>query len=48
MKDGATVFAAVAGFLSLLAIVIWWRITVWQECRTDHSWMYCISMMSGK
>jgi hypothetical protein len=48
MKDNVAIAVAVAGLLSLFAIVIWWRISVWNECRADHSIMYCLTMMSGR
>ena len=47
MKDPDTTGAIVIalGFLGFLAFLIFMQIGVWNECRTDHSWWYCLNLM---
>jgi hypothetical protein len=48
MKDTAMTGAAVVFIVSLFSFGIWWHVSVWNECRTDHSFMYCMSLISRK
>lgn len=48
MKDTGYAGAAVVFLLAVFSIAIWWKVSVWSECRTDHSFMYCLTMMGGK
>lgn len=34
--------------VAVLSAAIWWQMTVWRECRTDHSFMYCLTLINGK
>lgn len=48
MNDSTSyVGVAIIGVL-IFAFAIWWKVSVWSECRTDHSFMYCMTMMGGK
>lgn len=48
---GAEVDSAFTGKLIIGAIIIllaastWWRVSIWNECRSSHSAPYCIQMM---
>lgn len=33
-------FVAVA-----IGLSIWYEVVVWNECRTDHSWLYCMRLL---
>jgi hypothetical protein len=35
-------FALVLLFVGVCAL----EVVVWHECRTDHSWLYCLRLMS--
>lgn len=48
MKNSATILAGVAGVIAILSIGIWWQVSVWTECRADHSFMYCMTLISRK
>ena len=48
MKDTAAILVGVVGFIAILSISIWWQATVWSECRAEHSWMYCVTLISRK
>lgn len=30
----------------VLALVIWYEASLWDECRHDHSWGYCARVLS--
>uniref|UniRef100_A0AAU6VZX9 Uncharacterized protein n=1 Tax=Pseudomonas phage Ghual01 TaxID=3138534 RepID=A0AAU6VZX9_9CAUD len=38
------------GLFLLVATVfglgIWYEVSLWQECRVDHSWFYCLRVLS--
>lgn len=40
--------AGILLFVALVSGVVWFRIGVWNECRSDHSWSYCMVLVSGK
>lgn len=42
MKSALIVFGAAAMF----GLAIWYEVTLWQECRVDHSWFYCLRVLS--
>ena len=44
MNNAAPIAAAVL-FIAIMCCVFWWQVSVWNECRTDHSWMYCINLI---
>lgn len=39
----------IAGVITLVAAVvigaIYWEISLWSECRTDHSFWYCLRVL---
>ena len=41
MKDYLIAGLIVVFVLGLLTLLGWYEISVWNECRTDHSWFYC-------
>ncbi len=42
MKSALIVFGAVA----VIGLAVWYEVTLWQECRADHSWFYCLRVLS--
>ena len=38
--------------LSLMPILfvgcVAWNVSIWNECRTDHSWGYCMMLMKNR
>jgi hypothetical protein len=46
MKRNLTIFGAVAIVLAIVAGAIAWNVSLWRECRTDHSWSYCMRVLS--
>jgi hypothetical protein len=40
---------AIIFFLICIAFIvfgIWYELMLWDECRTDHSWMYCLRVIT--
>jgi hypothetical protein len=46
MKSKLSVFGAALIVLAIIAAVIAWNVSIWQECRSDHSWSYCMRVLS--
>lgn len=43
MRDALPAVVLVA---LLIGGVVWWHVTIWNECRSgDHSVIYCLNMM---
>ena len=40
--------AIVLGGVLLFITAIFIQVSVWNECRTDHSFFYCMSVLSHK
>lgn len=36
----------VLGIGLLVAFCVWFEYSLWQECRVDHSWFYCMRVLS--
>jgi hypothetical protein len=32
--------------IGILYLVIWWKVSIWKECRQTNSWMYCVHMIN--
>jgi hypothetical protein len=32
--------------LACFMLGIWWEVSIWRECRTDHSVRYCLRLIS--
>ncbi len=41
MKEGAIVIL----FVLIIVLVVGCEVNVWQECRADHSWVYCMRVL---
>lgn len=39
------VLVAVSLVLAAVVFLIWWEIDLWNECRADHSWLYCVRVL---
>lgn len=37
--------AVTTAVLAIFGGVIYWNVCVWQECRTDHTFWYCMRMV---
>jgi hypothetical protein len=46
MKDKLFIGIAAIFFAALIGSVIWWNVSIWNECRSDHSWSYCMRLLS--
>lgn len=31
--------------LAVIGIALWWEISLWSECRSDHSFFYCLRVL---
>ncbi len=38
----------VAMFVLIVAGVVSCEVSIWRECRTDHSWLYCMKVLGSK
>lgn len=36
----------ITGVSAVLGLSIWYEVTLWTECRIDHSWFYCLRVLS--
>lgn len=46
MKEKLGMIAAVCIVIAIFASVISWNLSLWKECRSDHSWSYCMRVLS--
>lgn len=49
MKDFANTalwVLVVGAVLAFLALIVWYEVTIWNECRASHSFMYCLHTLS--
>lgn len=45
MKRNAPVLACFAVLAVIVGLVIWLQVSLWRECRADHSWFYCMRVL---
>jgi hypothetical protein len=36
----------VAVLVALIMLGVWMEIGLWSECRSEHSWFYCVRVLS--
>lgn len=51
MRNDREVVGAIIGLsviVCLLILVATMKINVWNECRIDHSWWYCLHLINGR
>lgn len=36
----------VCGVAAVFGLAVWYEVALWQECRVDHSWLYCLRVLS--
>lgn len=49
MNNRLTEITCVVAAMLFFGIVIWWQVSVWNECRGNgSSFMYCMNMISGR
>jgi hypothetical protein len=37
--------ALIAGIAAIVVLAIWIQYQLWDECRSDHSWLYCMRVL---
>lgn len=45
MKSYALGIAIIATGLLLVGLGIYAEVSLWSECRADHSWLYCLRVL---
>lgn len=45
--NGGVAVAAVFGLI-ILSVIVWSQVSLWQECRAQHSWYYCFRVVGGR
>ena len=48
IRDEILVLAFIAFFVALVIVGFYVEASVWNECRQDHSWLYCQHFMSSR
>lgn len=38
-------WAAVFALIAIIGLGVAFEVSVWRECRADHSWLYCIRVL---
>ena len=46
-KDYLSITLGAAVIVAVLAVVVALKVSVWSECRADHSWLYCWHLISS-
>jgi hypothetical protein len=46
MKSNLSLLAGTLIVLAIFGGVIAWNVSIWRECRADHSWGYCMLLIS--
>lgn len=46
MSDGLKIMVAALVVATLIGLGIAWDISLWNECRADHSFFYCVRVLS--
>lgn len=48
MKIGETLAAlgGIVAVVTLIGFLFYYKVSVWNECRVDHSWFYCMQLIS--
>ena len=46
MKDKLFAALLVLLIVAIPTLAIYMKVSVWNECRADHSWFYCIHLIS--
>jgi hypothetical protein len=46
MRDSLRVWLFVLLVVAVVGLATYAEVSVWQECRRDHSWLYCMSLIS--
>ena len=47
LKDDIMIWIILLVTLVIFAGAIVMKVSVWNECRVDHSWFYCMQLMSN-
>jgi uncharacterized membrane protein YiaA len=45
MDSDAKTFAVIAAVILLTGAGVYWEISLWNECRSDHSFFYCMLVL---
>lgn len=46
MKGNMSLVTACLLVLAIIGGIIWWNVSIWNECRAEHSWGYCMRLIS--
>lgn len=46
MRDDSAIIVGGMIFIGVLVGIAWLQIGVWQECRAEHSFWYCLNLIS--
>lgn len=44
-KQFATVIGITAAVVGVLGFIVWWESSLWNECRADHGFFYCLRVL---
>lgn len=47
MSHNTKVLLGAIAILAAVALIGWFEAAVWNECRVDHSWFYCLRVLHG-
>ncbi len=36
----------IAVIVAVIGIAVWWEVSLWSECRADHSFWYCLRVLN--
>lgn len=45
MKQSTILILISLPVIALLTLAIYMTVSVWHECRADHSWFYCMELI---
>jgi hypothetical protein len=45
-KDDALVLVIALVIIAVFSLWFYYEVSVWRECRTDHSWFYCMRVLN--
>jgi hypothetical protein len=47
MRGALLVLIGAVGLIAVFAAAVAIKVSVWSECRADHSWLYCVHLISN-
>lgn len=46
MYERAVAAIFVAIIVAVIALVVWWEVSIWGECRATNSFWYCVRILA--